>query len=172
MNFKEISESKVFRAVLYVIGVVVVLLLVFHAGMSMGYRRALFSTHYGQNYYNNFAEPRRGFMREFDGGGMMNSHGVAGAILKVDADNLMIKGHDGQEKLVILTEKTQIMDRRNQIKVVDLKVGEEIVVIGAPNDKGQVEAKLIRVLPEPQFQQKPQSGLLKPMMGGYSQTQQ
>ena len=41
------------------------------------------------------------------------------------------------------------MRLRKAIKVSDLKVDEAITVIGSPTDDGKIEAKFIRVLPEP-----------------------
>ena len=38
---------------------------------------------------------------------------------------------------------------RDEIKISDLKIGDFIVVIGSPNTDGQVEAKFIRLMPEP-----------------------
>ncbi len=37
----------------------------------------------------------------------------------------------------------------NDIKASDLKVDDSIMVIGSPNDKSEIEARLIRVLPPP-----------------------
>jgi hypothetical protein len=36
---------------------------------------------------------------------------------------------------------------RETVKISDLKVDDFVVVIGEPNDSGQIEAKFIRLLP-------------------------
>ena len=38
---------------------------------------------------------------------------------------------------------------RDSIKAEDLKVGDFVAVIGNPNDQAGVEAKLIRIMPDP-----------------------
>jgi hypothetical protein len=50
---------------------------------------------------------------------------------------------------VVIKEDTAIMRFRETIKPSDLKVDDSIVVIGEPNDAGQIEAKFIRVMPSP-----------------------
>jgi hypothetical protein len=42
---------------------------------------------------------------------------------------------------------TDIKSGFKNIKLADLKIGDIIVIIGSPNDKGQIEAKIIRVFP-------------------------
>ncbi len=63
----------------------------------------------------------------------------------------IIKGSDNAEKIVSVKDDTAINRFREKIKVGDLKIDDQIVVIGEPNDLGQIEAKLIRVIPLGQF---------------------
>jgi hypothetical protein len=51
------------------------------------------------------------------------------------------------EKIIVLQDSTDIRRFRDVIKSSDLKVDDNIVVIGEPNAKGQIEAKLVRVMP-------------------------
>ena len=53
------------------------------------------------------------------------------------------------EKTVVVTELTEIREFRDTIQVSELTVGDFIVVLGTPNEEGQVEAKLIRTVPPP-----------------------
>ena len=48
-----------------------------------------------------------------------------------------------------MNDKTIIVYQRKNIKLSDLKIGESVVVIGDPNNKGQIQAELIRVVPTP-----------------------
>ena len=57
----------------------------------------------------------------------------------------MVKGRGDVEKLIITTKDTAIQKGRETIKKEELKVGDQIVIIGSPNEEGQIEAKLIRV---------------------------
>lgn len=60
---------------------------------------------------------------------------------------LIIKDRDGTEKIILVTDKTEIRKFRETVKLSDLKIDDYVVVIGEPNDAGQVEAKLIRIMP-------------------------
>ena len=37
--------------------------------------------------------------------------------------------------------------QRKNLKLSELKIGDNIVVIGDPNDKGQIQAEFVRVMP-------------------------
>jgi len=96
----EILESIKKNKAVWVLAGIIILIFVFGAGMFAGYRRALFSTRWGENYYRNFYDDRRG---------------------------------------------TAVLRGGETLELSDLKIGDAVTVIGAPNDKGQIEAKLIRV---------------------------
>ena len=49
------------------------------------------------------------------------------------------------EKTIIVNGKTVIRKFRDALKSADLKVNDSVVVVGDPNEEGQIEAKLIRV---------------------------
>ncbi|TSC53659.1 MAG: hypothetical protein LiPW39_149, partial [Parcubacteria group bacterium LiPW_39] len=49
------------------------------------------------------------------------------------------------EKIILISEKTTIEKGRETIKKEELKAGDRVVIIGSPNEQGQIEAKLIRV---------------------------
>jgi hypothetical protein len=149
MNLTSIFQSKTFRGVLYGMGITIVLLIVFQAGAFVGYKKATFSYEWGDNYYKNFAGPDRGFIREFEGRDLMNPHGVVGSILKIEDSTISIKGPDNVEKIIQTTDKTLMRRNQDTIKITDLKIDENIVVIGSPNEAGMIEAKLIRVMPLP-----------------------
>jgi hypothetical protein len=132
---------------------IVVLVLVFGLGVFVGEKKAKFSYHWAENYHRMFAGPKAGFLGNlrmpplppFDE--FIEGHGTFGEIIKIEGNNLVVKGRGNVEKVIIVTEKTVIKSGREDIKFSDLKIGDMIVIIGSPNDKGQIEAKLIRVFP-------------------------
>ena len=150
-DFKSFVQSKIYKIIILSLLVFIVLFLVFNAGMAVGFRKAKFSYQWGENYYKNFASPRGGMLhgafRNFEGKDFINSHGAAGQILKINGSEIVIKGQDGVEKIIIIKEDTSIVRFREAIKVSDLKVDEFITIIGSPTDDGKIEAKFIRVLP-------------------------
>jgi hypothetical protein len=111
---------------------------------------------WAQNYPENFL-PRPG-MHLFDPNGQsqeesqdfMNSHGAFGDIISVGPSSVVVKGRDEAEKTIIVSSKTSIERGPDLIKITDLAVGDHVIIFGTPNNSGQVEAELIRVLP-PQF---------------------
>jgi len=151
MNLKSFFQSKTFKRILWGIGGLIVLLFVFRAGMIVGFKKASFSYQWGENYHRNFAGPRAGFFGDFMGGDFgkdfIDAHGVFGQIIKIDGSTLVIKGANEAEKIILLKDDTAVRRLRETIKPGDLKVDDNIVVIGSPNNAGQIEAKLIRVLP-------------------------
>ncbi|MFA7685508.1 MAG: hypothetical protein WCX95_01770 [Candidatus Gracilibacteria bacterium] len=149
MEIKDFLRSKVFKQIICTIGSLIVLLIVFRAGMFVGHRRASFSYGMGDNYYKVFDKNHReGFM------GMMgedfpNAHGTAGRIIKVELPILIIEDRDGTEKTVLIKENTSIKKDKDDLKSADLKADDFAVIIGSPNNKSQIEATLIRLLPPP-----------------------
>jgi|GEM_PF-150390 len=149
VNCKTLSEIKWFKWVLFGVGALVVLLLAFRAGIEVGTRKASFSYRWGENYHRNFGGPREGFMGGMMGNDFVDGHGVFGKIIKIELPLLTINDQRGAEKVVLLKDDTVIRRFRDTIQPGDMKVDESVVVIGSPNDAGQIEAKLIRIMPPP-----------------------
>ncbi|MDO8676842.1 MAG: hypothetical protein Q7K16_04350 [Candidatus Azambacteria bacterium] len=167
MNLKNLVQSKNYKIVAISLAAMAVMFLTFVVGMHVGFRKAMFSYQWGENYHKNFTGPRggmfRGMLRDFGGKDFIDSHGASGQILKVDPSTdstgslqagsgqaeLIIKGQDGVEKIIVIKEDTSIARLRETIKISDLKINDSVAIIGSPNEQGQIEAKFIRVLPEP-----------------------
>jgi len=145
MDIKKIITKKV----LYAILAVVLALLVFQVGMFVGYKKAQFSFGWGDNYFSTFGKRDGRPIPRFPGEDLSNPHGVAGKIIKIALPNLIIEDQDKVEKIVVIKDDSSIKQFRDEIKSTDLKVGDFVVVIGAPDDKSQIEAKLIRLMPDP-----------------------
>jgi hypothetical protein len=155
MNIKEIIQSKPYMGVALSISAIAVICLVFGGGMYVGYRKARFSYQWGENYHKNFGGPRGGFMGDFGGKDLINANGVAGQIMKIDPSTssgqspvLVIRGRDNVEKIVVIKNDTVINRLNETVKLSALKVGDFVVVIGEPNDNGQIDAKFLRTIPE------------------------
>jgi|SRR3989339_37342 len=147
MNTNNILESKLFKAIILSIAVLIILVFVFGLGVFVGTKKADFSFRWADQYHRNFGGPQRGFFGDIMGNQFTNSNGVFGQILKIDGQILIIKGRGNAEKSILVSDKTSIIRQRDNIKLFDLKTDDIVVVIGEPNDNGQIEAKLIRVLP-------------------------
>jgi hypothetical protein len=150
MNFKDFFQSKAFTVTTWAVAALAVLLLVFQAGVAVGSKKADFSCKWGENYRQNFGGPREiGGMQMPGDNDFMGAHGTFGQIIKIDGSVLIIKGGDNMERTVLTDSSTSIVNVRKEMALADLKVGDGVVVIGEPNDSGQISAKFIRILPEP-----------------------
>jgi hypothetical protein len=146
MNFLNFIQTKRFRTALCILGGVIAALLIFQAGLSVGYRKAAFSYRFGDSYYRAFGGRGPGF-KNFPPDEFIGANGAEGSIVKISLPTFVIEGSDNIEK-VILTKADTIFRRfRDEIKAADLKEGDSVIVLGTPNDKGQIEAKLIRIAP-------------------------
>jgi len=146
---KEIFKPVHFNKLLIVLAVIVVLVFVFSFGVFVGHEKGRFSRNWGENYYGNIMGRggRGGFsMMDFDRPGF-NAHSGLGQIIKIDGNSLIIKDQANIEKTILVTDKTTIIRDRQNIAIADLNVDDKIIVIGRPNDQGQIEPTLIRVLP-------------------------
>jgi hypothetical protein len=153
-KIKKILESKTFLAVICTIGVLALLFFVFQAGRQAGFRKASFGRDWGRNYEMNFGSPRQGpkMMGEGFGdfGKLPNAHGAIGKIIKIELPTLIVLDEkDKTEKVVLTDTTTQVHRMRDAIKIEDLKIDDNIIVIGEPNSLGQIEAKFIRFFPVP-----------------------
>lgn len=145
---QSLSEPKKFSRVMYGLGAVVIAVVIFQAGMFVGFHKASFGRSWGENYSRNFG-PRSGKLPGPMPENFPNSHGAIGKIIKVELPTLILEDKDGTEKIILITDDTKIRKMREEGTGADLTVDSYIVVIGSPNTSGQIEAKLIRMLPVP-----------------------
>lgn len=150
-GFKNIHESKTIRGIIIGIGIAIIILLIFSAGISVGEHRARFAGHFGDNFEKNFMGPRGDLMKKtkdqffrMQPGG----HGAIGKIISIKLPQIIISGPDNLEKTVLINASTTIRKFQENIQSSDLKNDDFIVIIGNPNDQGQIEAKLIRIMPQ------------------------
>lgn len=153
-KIKNILKSKTFKIVVITIGVLFVLSLVFQVGMMAGFKRVSFGRDWGDNYERNFGMPRMGprmMNGKFDNfGNIPSAHGAIGQIIKVELPTIIVLDEkDNTEKIVLINEKTEIHKVREEIKKEDLKIDDNVVIMGVPNSSGQIEARLIRIIPAP-----------------------
>jgi len=153
MEEKQNKQHDILKWIIVGLLAIIVIVLVFGLGVLVGERKAKFSYRWAENYHRMFAGPKVGFLGNlkmpplppFDE--FIEGHGTVGEIIKIEGNNLVVKGKRDIEKAILVNEKTVIKSGFKNIKISDLKIGDIIVIIGSPNDKGQIEAKLIRVFP-------------------------
>jgi hypothetical protein len=155
INLDKIFQSKLFRGIILGLLALLVVLLILKIGMFIGIKKADFSHRWSDNYHQNFGGPRNGFMEGIRDQDFMEANGIFGQIIKINLSTdqkqlttIVVKGRDNVEKIIAVNDKTIIKRFMGDVKINDLKVDEYIVVIGDPNESGQIVAKLIRVMPQ------------------------
>jgi len=141
-------RSKTFLSLVFVTFGLAILAGVFCIGVIVGVNKARFSNSWGDNYQRNFSGPRNPMMDGFNGRGFVDGHGVSGQIISINGSTLTIKGLDNNERAVLISDDTVIRRFQEDIKIGDLQIDDNVVIIGQPNSNGQIDAKLIRVMPE------------------------
>ncbi|MGC9602928.1 MAG: hypothetical protein ABSF47_00435 [Minisyncoccia bacterium] len=144
-----VLRSRWLRISVFTLLALIILLAVFWFGMVIGEKRADFKNNWGQNYGRFFGEPRHGFFGELPSGGPGNPFGNAGTVLSVQGDTIVTKSSDNSEKTILVTSSTVIREQSEAEALSEIKPGDLIVAIGAPNASGQIEASFIRIFPAP-----------------------
>lgn len=148
MDIKEYIRSQSFKGVLTGVAITLVVLCVFQAGVFVGYRKASFTYHSGDNYYRTFGERHDTFNMPVRTG-FVAAHGAVGKIVSITLPTFMVEGPDNVEKVVLIGTSTLIRRFDEQLQPTDLKADDFVVVLGEPNEEAQIEAKLIRIMPAP-----------------------
>ena len=150
MDINKIFQSSAIKVILLTIAILIILGFVFNAGMFIGMRKANFSFTWADEYHRNFGGPQAGFLRSFADMGkeFINSNGAVGQIININDQKITVKDRDNTEKIILITNETSIVRQKNNIETGDLKLNDFVVIIGEPNNNGQIDAKLIRVMPE------------------------
>lgn len=149
-HIKKIVASKKMFTILLCLGIILVLSFVFSLGMIVGTHKASFRNNWDNHYDRNFGDSRMKHQPDDMFGHFPNAHGTAGKVISLTNPTLIVLDRDGTEKVVLTTESTRIQAMRDTKTFDDIHVDDFIVVIGIPNEHGQIEAKLIRILPKPE----------------------
>ncbi|MDD4830548.1 MAG: hypothetical protein WC322_03530 [Candidatus Paceibacterota bacterium] len=157
-------QSKLFQGILIGIGIFLIFLFVFKVGMVVGAKKAEFSGDWSDNYHRNFAGPKGGFLNNFQDRDFMEANGVFGQIINIEDANIIVKGKNNIEKVVLFEEGTTTIKKfQKDLSLADLNTNDSVVIIGEPNSEGQIQARLIRVMPPiPQSQHPQKNPILAP----------
>src|ERR1043166_2886818 len=73
-----------------------------------------------------------------------NDKTVMGNITKVDGMNLMVKGADGKEIMVMMDAKTNITEGAKKVDAKTLNAGDRVVASG-PESQGMISAETVKL---------------------------
>src|ERR1700722_6603609 len=110
MWHKPLFETTLSKAIL-ILGAVIVVILIFLIGENIGYQKAEFSGHFGDNYNNMFG---RGSMIP-DDSDLLDTHGASGTIVKIDLPEVFIEGDNGVETIITLNNMSLIKELRASV---------------------------------------------------------
>ncbi|MBV9349641.1 MAG: hypothetical protein JO026_02720 [Patescibacteria group bacterium] len=144
-DLQTLVRSPLFTKVLVGIGGVLILFLVFQAGVAVGIHKAGANFRMGENYYRALGENGR----DFFGQDFSEAHGAVGSILSVSLPNFILEEKNNTEKVVVIGNQTVIRDFRNATSAAALIPGKFVIVLGDPDDNGWIKANLVRILPPP-----------------------
>jgi hypothetical protein len=146
-------QSKLFKGIILGIAVTLILAFVFGLGVFVGSKRANFSFRWAEEYHRNFGGPQGGIFGNFMGMDreFANANGSFGQIIKIDTagNSITINEPGNVEKNILADSDTTIVYQKKNIQLSELKINDSVVVIGEPNNSGQIHAELIRVMPAP-----------------------
>jgi hypothetical protein len=145
-----------FKKIIKIIVIFIIAILLFEIGVFVGFHKASFQKDWSNNYRDNFIGgkgPRQmEKMRALDFKDTPNSHGAIGRIIRKDSFEIVIMDDkDMIEKIIVINDKTNFRSMKNTIYFDDFKIDDFVVVLGDPNPQGKIEAKLIRLIPQPEL---------------------
>jgi len=147
MNHTDIAsfmKSNTFVKALAAIGILIVAVFIFEAGVVVGFHKASFAYHWEKNYEHNFGSSGGPLM---PGRNAPNPHGTEGKIVDVSLPTFVVAGQNENERTIMIGDDTIIRDGAATVSTDDLAVGKYVVVIGAPGDDGVVDAGFVRIMP-------------------------
>ncbi len=125
------AESNKASMAMYGIGMLLVSIIIFQAGMLVGTRKSAFMHEQAQRLPLNRQLPA--------------AHGTAGPIIGISLPRIIVADQDRTEKTIFVRPDTLIRSDQKELLPEDLQVGNFIVVIGTPDPEGTILANLIRV---------------------------
>lgn len=153
-QLKKFSESKNLRNLLIIICSLIGALVIFQAGILVGFHKAKFSRGLGNNYYKVFDARQMNRVMEQNqpkllimGMDVPGGHGAVGKVIQINLPTFIVAGPDNLEKVVRIKSNTAIKFSRSNGTSTDIKIDDNVVVVGTPNENAEVEAKLIRIIP-------------------------
>ncbi|HWR00021.1 MAG TPA: hypothetical protein VN397_04225 [Candidatus Methylomirabilis sp.] len=141
----EFIKSKSVQVLLTVLAALILLVASFTAGVSVGERKARHFSKWSENYPRMFGT-ERGFRGMTPFRGAPDAHGAFGKILSVSGSDIVVQGKDGVEQNVLVSSSTEIRVGRERGGIDDIRPGDQAAVFGAPNEEGQIDARLIRLM--------------------------
>lgn len=150
MDEQEVKKTGYSRGLIVGLAVAFTVVVVFSFGMFVGEQKARFSYRWGRNYHEAFGGPPIGMGRPQ---GFFGGHGADGMVVDKGPNRLVLRGRDNAEKIILIDRRTFIVKGRAKIGLKDIKERNAAVVMGSPDKKGRIKARLIRIFAPGQWEE-------------------
>lgn len=142
----KVSKSPYFNKSILLLLFVIWSVLILQLGIKVGFSKASYFFKYSDSYYKNI-KGKPNMPLGLEDNDLPRSHGAIGKILQIAFPNLIIEDNDGLEKIVVLGNGTIIKKFGQSASTSDIRSNDFAIVIGTPNERSEIDAKLIRILP-------------------------
>ncbi len=144
-RLRAFADSPTAMGIIVVIVALIMILATFEAGRAFGLHQARGAGAWGANYDHMFGNPTGpglGARSPLPGG-----HGAEGTISDVTLPTFHIVDPNHPEETVRLDANTIIRSKDGNVASTTLTSGQSVIVLGAPDSQGTIDAKLIRIMP-------------------------
>ena len=132
-----------------IVGSIITLLLTFQAGVFVGFNKASMAFHLDDRYERAYGQHIHTGPFGIPDNDFPEAHGTIGRVLSVSLPTIIVEDKN-TEKIVRIAPDTVIRKDRDKIDEANIAANDFVVVIGSPNEKQEIAAKFIRLLPPPQ----------------------
>ncbi len=142
---EEESRHRLLAGLAIAFGAAFAVMLIFSFGMFVGEQKARFHYGWGRNYGREFGGPPPPPLMFGRPRGSFGGHGAAGVVIKKEKSKLLLRSPDNAERVILIDKNTYFVQARERAALKDIKVNARVVVVGSPDAKGRIKAKLIRI---------------------------
>lgn len=132
-----------------VIGTLVVIG-IFQAGMFIGFHKALFMMRgQGRGGLGGMNAVGKNGMRMMQialPASMPEMHGAIGTIKHISLPTFTLTERNNADREVLIGTTTKIRRNREQVNMQNLRVRDNVIIFGQPDDQARIEARLIRIM--------------------------
>ncbi|MGH7141679.1 MAG: hypothetical protein ACREGH_03545 [Minisyncoccia bacterium] len=147
-NFDKLLSGAIARRVLWIIGGIIAVLIVFEAGLLVGGRHARlqYFTGFGAGLGPWGTAPGAPHVRV-----AILGHGAAGVVSSIALPTVQLVGRDGVKEAVAIASTTRVFRQGAGTDATstaaEIRPGDFVVVIGKPGPGNTVDAQFVRILP-------------------------
>jgi len=136
-----------FHKIIVALGILFVILVIFGAGVIVGYEKGEFSERWDKNYPEIMSGQRAPmYTNMIRDNSTPVAHGAFGQVIANNFPSIVLKGPQEIEKVVIISSTTIIRYMHQNASSSDIKEGVWVTALGIPDEKGQINASFIRIM--------------------------